>query len=109
MNWSTARTAGPAAGTMQGPGRRTLLRLALFLAGAGVAGPLARAAAAGADPRLGEIWRCRSGDCPGFRYDPMAGDPDSGIPPGTAFQDLPEDWYCPRCGAGKSEFSRQGG
>ena len=38
-------------------------------------------------------------------YDPAAGDPDSGIAPGTAFEDLPEDWVCPVCGASKSDFS----
>ena len=31
----------------------------------------------------------------GYEYDPAAGDPDSGIAPGTAFEDLPEDWVCP--------------
>ncbi|MGQ9367306.1 rubredoxin [Azospirillum sp. ST 5-10] len=86
-----------------------VLRLALGLAAFGVLTPLARAAAVAADPRLAEIWRCRSGDCPGYQYDPLAGDPDSGVAPGTAFQDLPEDWYCPRCGAAKPEFSRLGG
>ncbi len=42
----------------------------------------------------------------GHTYDPAAGDPDSGIPPGTLFEDLPVDWCCPVCGAAKSEFSR---
>ena len=41
----------------------------------------------------------------GYEYDPAAGDPDSGIAPGTAFEDLPEDWGCPVCGASKSDFS----
>ena len=41
----------------------------------------------------------------GYEYDPVAGDPDSGIAPGTAFEDLPEDWVCPVCGASKSDFS----
>jgi len=40
----------------------------------------------------------------GYVYDPEEGDPDSGIAPGTAFEDIPEDWYCPVCGVGKSEF-----
>jgi rubredoxin len=40
----------------------------------------------------------------GYEYDPSQGDPDSGIPPGTAFDDLPEDWVCPVCGAAKSDF-----
>ena len=41
----------------------------------------------------------------GYEYDPAAGDPDSGIAPGTAFEDLPEVWVCPVCGASKSDFS----
>lgn len=40
----------------------------------------------------------------GHIYDPEEGDPDTGIPPGTAFEDLPNDWYCPVCGAGKEDF-----
>lgn len=40
----------------------------------------------------------------GYVYDPEAGDPDNGIEPGTAFEDLPEDWVCPVCGLGKDEF-----
>lgn len=40
----------------------------------------------------------------GYIYDPAEGDPDSDIPPGTAFEDLPEDWVCPVCGAEKDEF-----
>ena len=43
-------------------------------------------------------------DVCGYEYDPAAGDPDSGIGPGTAFADLPEDWVCPVCGASKSDF-----
>ena len=44
-------------------------------------------------------------DMCGYIYDPAEGDPDSDIPPGTAFEDLPEDWVCPVCGAEKDEFS----
>lgn len=40
----------------------------------------------------------------GYVYDPEAGDPDNGIEPGTAFEDLPEDWVCPICGVGKDDF-----
>ena len=40
----------------------------------------------------------------GYIYDPKIGDPDSGISPGTAFEDIPDNWFCPDCGAGKSEF-----
>lgn len=40
----------------------------------------------------------------GYIYDPEVGDPDSGIAPGTAFEDIPEDWVCPICGVGKDMF-----
>ena len=40
----------------------------------------------------------------GYEYDPNLGDPDNDIPPGTAFEDLPEDWTCPVCDADKSDF-----
>lgn len=40
----------------------------------------------------------------GFIYDPVEGDPEEGITPGTAFSDLPDDYICPVCGAGKDEF-----
>ena len=40
----------------------------------------------------------------GYVYDPAEGDPDSGIAPGTAFDDIPEDWACPVCGATKGDF-----
>ncbi len=39
-----------------------------------------------------------------YVYDPALGDPDDGVPPGTAFEDLPEDWVCPECGAGQEDF-----
>jgi rubredoxin len=40
----------------------------------------------------------------GYIYDPEEGDPISGIAPGTSFEDLPDDYLCPMCGAGKEEF-----
>lgn len=40
----------------------------------------------------------------GYLYDPKVGDPDGGIPPGTAFEDIPDDWMCPACGATKDMF-----
>jgi len=40
----------------------------------------------------------------GYIYDPVAGDSDGGIAPGTAFEDIPDDWICPECGVGKDEF-----
>ncbi len=42
----------------------------------------------------------------GYVYDPAEGDPDHGIPAGTAFEDLPEDWKCPRCKKDKEKFNR---
>lgn len=38
-------------------------------------------------------------------YDPSVGDPEAGIEPGTAFEDLPDDWVCPLCGVGKEDFT----
>jgi len=42
-----------------------------------------------------------------YVYDPAAGDPDNGVPPGTSFESLPADWTCPVCGAGKDAFEKQ--
>ena len=53
-----------------------------------------------ADPG-GEKWRCLYCN---HVYDPAEGDPENGIPPGTAFADLPEDWTCPECGAFGFDF-----
>ena len=41
----------------------------------------------------------------GYVYDPAEGDADNDISAGTSFNDLPDDWVCPVCGAGKEEFS----
>jgi len=43
----------------------------------------------------------------GYVYDPALGDPESGIAAGTAFEDLPDDWVCPICGAAKDAFEKQ--
>jgi rubredoxin len=40
----------------------------------------------------------------GYVYDPELGDPDNGIAPGTPFEDIPDDWVCPVCGADKDQF-----
>lgn len=40
----------------------------------------------------------------GYIYDPQNGDPQGGIPPGTAFEDLPQGWCCPMCYLGKEAF-----
>nr|WP_237050303.1 rubredoxin [Microvirga ossetica] len=47
------------------------------------------------------MWECVL--C-GFRYDESLGDPDGGVAPGTRWEDVPDDWMCPECGARKSEF-----
>lgn len=44
----------------------------------------------------------------GYIYDPELGDPDGGIRPQTPFEELPDDWVCPTCGAGKDEFEKIG-
>ncbi len=40
----------------------------------------------------------------GYVYDPEDGDPDNNVDPGTAFEDIPEEWECPPCGAPKDDF-----
>ncbi len=42
----------------------------------------------------------------GYIYDPELGNHEGDIAPGTPFEDLPDDWVCPVCGAGKSEFQK---
>ena len=42
----------------------------------------------------------------GYIFDPETGDPENGISPGTSFDDLPEDWVCPVCGASKDQFEK---
>ena len=42
----------------------------------------------------------------GYIYDPEQGDSEGGIPPGTPFEKLPDNWLCPVCGASKSEFRK---
>ncbi len=43
----------------------------------------------------------------GYVYDPELGDPDGGIKPGTPFEEIPDDWVCPVCGAAKSDFEKE--
>ena len=50
-----------------------------------------------------ERWRCNICE---YIYDPEKGDPETGINQGTSFQDLPEHWGCPDCGASKLNFIR---
>ncbi len=49
-------------------------------------------------------YRCQVG---GYVYDPEAGDPDANVAPGTAFENLPDSWVCPVCGAGKDMFESE--
>lgn len=49
-----------------------------------------------------ECYKC---EICGYIYNPAEGDPAGGIEPGISFGDLPENWVCPVCGAGKDEFS----
>ncbi|MGO9380215.1 MAG: rubredoxin [Dissulfurispiraceae bacterium] len=51
-----------------------------------------------------EKWKCSI--C-GYEYNPEYGDPDNGVSAGTAFEDVPEDWVCPVCGAGKDSFEKE--
>lgn len=45
----------------------------------------------------------------GYEYRAALGDPENGIEEGTDFEDLPEDWVCPLCGASKEDFSKEAG
>ena len=54
----------------------------------------------------GEMSKYKCTVC-GYVYDPQKGDPTSGIKPGTPFEDLPNDWLCPSCGADKSAFEKE--
>ena len=46
--------------------------------------------------------------CPcGYVYDPAAGDPDNGVAPATAWEEVPEDWDCPVCGLGKDSYEAE--
>jgi rubredoxin len=48
-------------------------------------------------------WMCSP--C-GFIYDETVGMPEDGIPAGTPFESIPDDWECPDCGVGKADFFR---
>ncbi|HKL86999.1 MAG TPA: rubredoxin [Treponemataceae bacterium] len=50
-----------------------------------------------------EQWRCTVCD---YIYDPVIGDPDNDVAPGTKFEDIPESWICPVCGVPKSDFEK---
>lgn len=65
-----------------------------------LAAPKDEADAAPVNP-LTQKWECTV--C-GEIYDPVEGDPDGGIAPGTPFEDIPDDWVCPTCGVSKEDF-----
>ena len=43
----------------------------------------------------------------GYTYDPSIGDPENGITVGTPFEQIPDDWVCPVCGASKDQFEKE--
>ncbi|MBC2851874.1 rubredoxin [Cetobacterium sp. 8H] len=51
-----------------------------------------------------EKWKCIVCD---WVYDPSIGDPDNGVSAGTKWEDVPDSWVCPICGAGKDEFEKE--
>jgi rubredoxin len=53
--------------------------------------------------KANEMYQCQVHYC-GYVYDPEVGEPKSGIAPGTKWEDVPEDFRCPFCGAGKNMF-----
>ncbi len=48
-----------------------------------------------------KLWQCMT--C-GYIYNEAEGEPEDNIAPGTAWEDVPEDWICPECGTPKSDF-----
>ena len=52
-----------------------------------------------------DMWRCQVSNC-GYVYDPDKGDKKGDLPPGVMFEDLPDSWRCPFCGASKKTFKR---
>ncbi|KAA5601741.1 rubredoxin [Blastochloris sulfoviridis] len=93
--------------------RRSFLRRAGALALAALAAPLGLLGAGLAPTRAADArqrWVCTNADCEPYIYDPATGDPVNlanpghPLPPGIAFEDLPDDWRCPDCGSPKSYF-----
>lgn len=68
-----------------------------------VAAEQAQKPAEAASTTTGERYEC---DTCGYVYDPNEGDPEGGVAPGTRWEDVPDDWICPHCGAGKDEFTK---
>ncbi len=58
-----------------------------------------------AKPAAKQLARWQCSVC-GWIYDPKDGDPDNGVKPGTAFEDIPDSWVCPVCGATKDQFNK---
>ena len=54
---------------------------------------------------MSDAWQKFICDACGYIYDEALGDPDGGLPPGTRFADIPDDWVCPLCGVTKADFS----
>lgn len=71
-------------------------------------GPTPKTAPSYIKERKGEDIKMAKYNCIvcGYVYDPEKGDPESGIAPGTPFEELPENWVCPVCGAGKDKFEK---
>lgn len=57
--------------------------------------------------RFGRLAKYKCTIC-GYIYNEEEGDPENKIPPGTRFEDLPESWLCPVCGASKDQFEKIG-
>jgi rubredoxin len=95
-----------AARFITGVGAVLIRRAFLLIAAGGLLWATGRGAGAATtnDPRLDVLWRCLGSECPGYTYDPRRGEEIYDNPPLTPFEELPEDWRCPKCGAGKAEF-----
>ena len=53
-----------------------------------------------------DMWQCQTVNC-GYIYNPDKGDKKGKIVKDTHFEDLPDDWVCPICGAGKDDFEKE--
>jgi rubredoxin len=87
---------------MSAPACPLLRRRVLMMLGPALGAAAMAAAAEGARPA--GLWKCGADQCAGYSYDPALGERSQRVAPGTAWEDVPEDFFCPRCGAGKSEF-----
>ena len=90
-------------GTMSPFCRRNCLRKTMDAFARSAMARFAQPQEPGESKKAGANWRCRV--CH-YVYVPEFGDPSSGVPAGTLFEQLPDDWVCPECGVSKAQFEK---